>query len=916
MAALTAAGSPAAGVVVADPGLGKTRLLDETVSRLDLPCVRLHGYEPAREIPLSATAGLLREFARMSENGKRLDGLVFGEGGGGSGVDAVRVFEAAFRCLVEFGPAAVVIDDIQWADGESLALLHYLLAAAGPADIPLLVLCASRPGGAVASFAAALGTLLSDYRLETVTLAPLGHDEGVELAVRLTPGLSDDEAAAVWEQAQGSPFWLQVLAVGDRSDATPARVIRARFAGLDADAGQLFALLVVAAHPLSVADAALLLAWDEGRVSRASVALANRALAVQEAGAVRIAHDLIRETVEGELAAADKRHLHERLAAWFEAGAGTDLQGLSRALEHRQAAGLPTVELALQILGSPQRRLLGRDGLEMLDGIAAEGAGPAGLALARGVAALASELGEWALALDRWATLAERLPDGHGRAQAALAAAYAAVRLERADEAYLFVERARVLAPTELQVAIEADLREGQALRWLENRTAEAQALTDRAAAAAQQLVEQAGGADALGDVERRLYLASLRAQVDAAIRAGDADTVARAADEITRAAREPAEALAGVFDGIFSLIMFEGLPRPAEPRARRALEESRRLVLPVLEVEASHWLGWTLHYLGRLEEAETVTRQTVALAERVGSPERFSLPNLKATSYSVSASRGDWRRWVGEIEGQIGELHDPHYRLNVRMMHLPLLVRFAPQPTAALDDLLAAMQADADAAGCERCWQQSTLFSAEARSRVGDLTGARAALAAWDAAQPRPRAGPAARRAYVEALVESGLHPEQSLPLYEQAAELAERAGQRLIWLWVHLDTAATLAIVDREQAVAAFRSAARAAEEMGALSERHLAVQRLRTLGVRTWRRGPMSGDGALTAREREIASLVAAGVSNPEIAQKLFLSRKTVERHVSNILRKIGAKNRTELASRLRVEGAGAADAGAHR
>ena len=60
----------------------------------------------------------------------------------------MRVFEAAFRCLAEFGPAAIVIDDIQWADGESLALLHYLLAAAGPADIPLLVgLALARGGG-------------------------------------------------------------------------------------------------------------------------------------------------------------------------------------------------------------------------------------------------------------------------------------------------------------------------------------------------------------------------------------------------------------------------------------------------------------------------------------------------------------------------------------------------------------------------------------------------------------------------------------------------------------------------------------------------------------------------------------------------------------------------------------------------
>jgi DNA-binding NarL/FixJ family response regulator len=55
-------------------------------------------------------------------------------------------------------------------------------------------------------------------------------------------------------------------------------------------------------------------------------------------------------------------------------------------------------------------------------------------------------------------------------------------------------------------------------------------------------------------------------------------------------------------------------------------------------------------------------------------------------------------------------------------------------------------------------------------------------------------------------------------------------------------------------------------------------------------------------LTEREREIARLIAAGASNPEVAQRLFLSRKTVERHVSNVLRKVGVRNRAELAARV--------------
>jgi len=92
---------------------------------------------------------------------------------------------------------------------------------------------------------------------------------------------------------------------------------------------------------------------------------------------------------------------------------------------------------------------------------------------------------------------------------------------------------------------------------------------------------------------------------------------------------------------------------------------------------------------------------------------------------------------------------------------------------------------------------------------------------------------------------------------LFAHAAGLAEEAGHDLMRLWVKLD-AAVLAEVDRARAVEALRSLAQEAESMGALSEQQLAVQRLRALGVRTWRRGPTSDAGALSSREREIADL----------------------------------------------------------
>ena len=68
---------------------------------------------------------------------------------------------------------------------------------------------------------------------------------------------------------------------------------------------------------------------------------------------------------------------------------------------------------------------------------------------------------------------------------------------------------------------------------------------------------------------------------------------------------------------------------------------------------------------------------------------------------------------------------------------------------------------------------------------------------------------------------------------------------------------------------------------------------------------------GIGALSAREREVADLVALGATNPEIASRLFLSRKTVEHHVSNALAKLGLRSRAELAAQVGRSGPASTD-----
>jgi DNA-binding CsgD family transcriptional regulator len=106
-----------------------------------------------------------------------------------------------------------------------------------------------------------------------------------------------------------------------------------------------------------------------------------------------------------------------------------------------------------------------------------------------------------------------------------------------------------------------------------------------------------------------------------------------------------------------------------------------------------------------------------------------------------------------------------------------------------------------------------------------------------------------------------------------------------------------------DRDQARAAFTRAVEIYTSLGAATDVARLRTRFRAHGIR---RGPhakhrqaRSGWNSLTPAETKIAALVEGGLSNPEIAAKLFLSRRTVATHVSHILKKLDVHSRTDIA-----------------
>ena len=272
-----------------------------------------------------------------------------------------RVFAALRELLCRLAaraPLVLAIDDLQWADADSRALLFEVLR---PPSAPSLLLVATLRRGAGLS-SQSFDAVFAEKALVRVPIDRLSADDGRDLVNSLLGGASADDAAApidadnLVEEAGGHPLFIDALLRHRRlqiHDDGPVRLddaLWARIRGLEPRARRLLELAAVAGAPLR-RDVAELCEVAEARdIPRLVVALQSaKLLRVVGAGrdeTLEAYHDRVRETVARRLDPADARALHARLARALEGSASAELEALAL---HFQAAGEPAAALTYAV---------------------------------------------------------------------------------------------------------------------------------------------------------------------------------------------------------------------------------------------------------------------------------------------------------------------------------------------------------------------------------------------------------------------------------------------------------------------------------------------------------------------------------------------------------------------------------------
>ncbi|WP_422740414.1 helix-turn-helix transcriptional regulator [Micromonospora sp. WMMD729] len=352
-----AQGQTAAVFLTGESGVGKTRILGEVGTRLrETGALVLTGscLDIGDASPLHPLLQALRRFdadltaaqARTSSAVRGLLQVFADETGGpdGAGTLLERV-SRGLHLIAEGRPLVLILDDLQWVDRSTRQLLLYLLAGLG--DLQLSVLAAVRAESLQGAHP--LRRVLTELRrLRTVRvldLSPLDRAGTEQLAAAVVGRPLPVEAAEqVWQRSGGNPFVIEELArdLRDGRDGlseTLREIFLDRVDALPQHAHAVVHAVAAGVEPVQHWLLAEVLRLPDGELIEAARAAVAHRLLVSADDGYRLRHRLVAEVLAHELLPAERSGLHRRYAEALTAAPGELHQ--ARLAHHWRLAGEP-----------------------------------------------------------------------------------------------------------------------------------------------------------------------------------------------------------------------------------------------------------------------------------------------------------------------------------------------------------------------------------------------------------------------------------------------------------------------------------------------------------------------------------------------------------------------------------------------
>jgi DNA-binding CsgD family transcriptional regulator/tetratricopeptide (TPR) repeat protein len=886
-------------LLAGEAGIGKSRMLDEIAERVEVPIVTTRAWPKDAEFPGAVLVDLAR--ALRHEGRHELADAIAARVRDETAGDAARRYRHLVADLAELvaevfasEPTLLRIEDLHWADELSLDVLERVAPLVQLA--PALVVATFRsdevpPGSRLAAWRS---RLLGQRFAEEARLEPLGPADSARLAESL---LGDVPAATLLEtlvsRSNGIPLYLEELVAAGGGDIVPetiAEAVRQRAAVLPAEVHALADAAAAIGCSFEFALFLEIVGGTEDEVERGLGELcAHQLLARLSDTKYDYRHALLRDALYDEIPPSRRRRLHAQVAEASER-AGIRPSYLS---EQYELAGLSDRAFAHAVdsARAASRISAHREAAELY--ARALRTAPTDLA-PRERAALIAESATERAAIDDIAAAAKGFAEAIELLRAS-GDAEGAVRLV----ADLMAMRHLLGDGLEQRIALAHEAR-----GWLEHVSG--------------------GGDDAtwgrLLGAEAAAYMLARR--LDESIETGTA-ALARLARDRDPAARLDVQATLGavqVFAGqTEGWQLLEAVIREAGTEYEAAAGRARRMIATSASVlveypTATRWLDEGLEFTAATERWNDhnylrAHRAHVRWATGAPGAERDALRALadgRGITTEIEA-----HKVLGYLELGRGHLDLARERLEHSLAlgrRMDELQRVSPALWGLAEAALHGGEVDEAIALVEEGYRASADVDDAAYLFPFVLTGVRAHLARRDldgAAEWFDRSSALVRRRAIPGTLPALDHAEGVLRLAERRTNLArplldaahaEWSARGRVWegTQVLFDLGRCAALARRVgEASGLVAEGRRHADESGAPLLARLAAS------IRT----DAAGDpamGPLTAREFEVAELVASGATNREIAERLVISPKTVSAHLEHMLAKLGMSRRSEIAA----------------